>query len=122
MRGLFLPLICFVALAIPRRGAAEQGEELTIKVITFQPGDLVFEKFGHDAIWVHDEYAPPGYRDIVYHWGIFDFDQQQFFIKYARGEMDYSMGAFPLDEQIEYYKSLNRTIWAQELNFTPRSA
>ncbi|MEA2710559.1 MAG: hypothetical protein QOF78_3160 [Phycisphaerales bacterium] len=117
---LFLLLSVLAVLAPASRArAAEPGEELTIHVLTIQPGDLVFEKFGHNAIWVHDEYAPAAYRDVVYHWGIFEFEQERFFIKYARGEMDYSMGAFPLASQRDYYQSLNRTIWAQELNLTP---
>jgi len=119
-----LPLICFIAaLAMPLQArAAEPGEELTIKVITFQPGDLVFEKFGHDAIWVHDAYAPDGYKDVLYHWGIFEFQQKRFFIKYALGEMDYRMGGFPGEEfvgQVNFYADQNRSIWSQELNLTP---
>ena len=112
---MFLAAIACPALA----RAAEPGEELTIYVLTMQPGDLVFEKFGHNAIWVRDEYAPLPYKDVIYHWGIFEFDQERFFVKYALGQMDYSMGGFPKDREIDYYKSLNRSIWTQELNLTP---
>ena len=44
------------AAAAPRR-AAEPGDELTIYILTMQPGEAVFEKFGHNAIWVHDDFA-----------------------------------------------------------------
>jgi hypothetical protein len=118
---LFMFLTVTLAFAAPAR-AAEPGEELTIKLITFQPGDLVFEKFGHNAIWVHDEYAPAGDRDVLYHWGLFEFEQKRFFIKYALGEMDYRMGGFPgveFEGQVNFYADQNRSIWAQELNLTP---
>ena len=114
-----------MTLAAPARAqtttaAPEPGSELTIYVLTMSPGDEVFEKFGHNAIWVKDEYAPPGYRDILYHWGIFDFDQERFFIKYALGQLDYSMGSFSLEREIRWYGDhQNRTVWAQELNLTP---
>src|SRR5688500_12151082 len=58
-------LMFLVASACPSRArAAEPGEELTIYVLTMQPGELVFEKFGHNAVWVHDEYAPLAYQDV----------------------------------------------------------
>jgi hypothetical protein len=116
-------MISLVALAMPLRAdAAEPGEELTVKILTFQPGDEVFEKFGHNAIWIHDNNAPPGDRDTIYHWGIFEFQQQRFFLKYALGQMDYSMAGFPGEEaqaQLDFYAGLNRSICAQELNLTP---
>ena len=121
MRRL-LSLIFLAALAAPvapAACAAEPGEELTVYMLTMEPGDQVFEKFGHNAIWIHDAYAPPPYDNIVYHWGIFEFDQERFFIKYALGQMDYSMGGFPLGSQIEYYQGDNRKTLAQELNLTP---
>ena len=119
---LLIPLIAFASPARAQATAAapEAGSELTIYVLTMSPGDQVFEKFGHNAIWVKDAYAPPGYRDILYHWGIFDFDQERFFVKYALGQLDYSMGSFPLEREIRWYGDhQNRTIWAQELNLTP---
>ena len=114
-------LLLLAALAEPAQlaRAAEPGEELTLSVLTIDPGELVFEKFGHNAILVEDAYAPPGYQKILYHWGIFDFDQERFFVKYALGQMDYSMGGFPLDEQIAYYRGDDRRIIRQELNLTP---
>ena len=116
-------LISFAALLAPSRArAAEPGEELKIYVVTIQPGDAVFEKFGHNAIWVQDAYAPPAYADTLYHWGIFEFNGMRFFVKYARGEMDYMMAGFPgveMADQLRYYQGQNRSIWTQELNLTP---
>lgn len=108
-------ILIFLAMPLSAR-AAEPGEELTISVMTFERGDLVFEKFGHNTLWVHD--AVDG-TDVVYNWGLFDFNQKRFFINFARGHLDYSMAGFPLDETVEWYKGQNRTIWVQELNLTP---
>jgi hypothetical protein len=78
-------------------------------------GDEVWELFGHDAIWVHDPDDP---RDMVYNWGVFDFRTPGFVPRFLRGDMRYTMGADPYDATIAFYRSINRQVWAQELNLT----
>jgi hypothetical protein len=80
------------------------------------PGDQVWEKFGHDAIWIHD--AENG-TDIAYHWGLFDFADKDFVPRFIQGRMRYSMGAFDFNQTLYSYRMANRTVWAQQLNFTP---
>ncbi len=89
---------------------------LTVYLLTMGPGDQVWEKFGHNAIWIHD--AATG-RDIVYHWGLFDFADKDFVPRFIQGRMRYSMGAFDMEQTIEAYRQTNRTVWAQELNLDP---
>jgi hypothetical protein len=92
------------------------GEQLTVYLVTIGPGDQVWEKFGHNAVWIHDE---PNHTDIAYHWGVFDFADKDFIPRFVQGRMRYSMGAFDMNETIEQYRLSNRTVWAQELNLTP---
>ena len=80
------------------------------------PGDQVWEKFGHNAIWIHDELNG---SDIAYHWGLFDFADKDFIPRFVQGRMRYSMGAFDMRETVAMYRQTNRTVWAQELNLTP---
>lgn len=80
------------------------------------PGDQVWEKFGHNAIWIHDAAAG---TDIAYHWGLFDFADKDFVPRFIQGRMRYSMGAFDMEQTIDAYRQANRTVWAQELNLTP---
>ena len=80
------------------------------------PGDQVWEKFGHNAIWIHDAAAG---TDIAYHWGLFDFADKDFVPRFIQGRMRYSMGAFDMEQTIEAYRQANRTVWAQRLNLTP---
>ena len=60
------------------------GSELTIYLMTMGPGDEAWEKFGHNAIWIHD--AQNG-TDIAYHWGVFDFRDKDFYPNFALGKM-----------------------------------
>lgn len=96
--------------------AAEPGAELTVYLLTMGPGDQVWEKFGHNAIWIHDA---ANSTDIAYHWGVFAFGDKDFYPNFIRGRMRYLMGAFDFNETIDAYRQSNRTVWAQELNLTP---
>jgi len=97
-------------------GSPVPGSELTIYLMTMGPGDEVWEKFGHNAIWIHDSLRQ---TDIAYNWGLFDFNAADFFPRFLKGDMLYSMGGFDLGATIEVYREANRPVWAQELNLTP---
>jgi hypothetical protein len=98
--------------------AVEQsaGEQLRIYLVTMGPGDEVWEKFGHNAIWVHD---PVEGTDQAYNYGMFDFRQAHFYTNFARGRMMYWMQGFDALRTLEFYASQNRTVWVQELNLRP---
>ena len=95
--------------------AAITSDSLRIYLVTMGQGDEVYEVFGHDAIWVHD---PSKAIDTVYNWGVFSFDQPNFVLRFLHGDMRYMMLGEPLDATIGFYKSLNRDMWAQQLNLT----
>lgn len=92
------------------------GSELTVYLMTMGPGDEVWEKFGHNAIWIHDSVRN---TDIAYNWGLFDFDAADFFPRFLRGDMRYWMGGFDKEGTLDFYRRANRSVWAQELNLTP---
>ena len=84
--------------------------------MTFGPGRQVWERFGHNAIWVHD---PVHGTDEAYNYGLFDFHQQNFLLRFARGQMWYWMAGFPAEQYIRQYERDNRSVWIQELNLSP---
>lgn len=92
------------------------GDNFTVYLLTMGPGDQVWEKFGHNAIWIHDSNSG---SDVVYHWGLFDFADKEFFPRFIQGRMRYSMGAFDMEQTVDQYRQANRTVWAQELNLAP---
>jgi hypothetical protein len=93
------------------------GEELSVYLMTMGPGDAVFEKFGHTAIWIHNSASN---TDVAYNWGLFDFNDKDFIARLARGKMRYSMAGFEMRSMLQSYIAQNRTVWAQELNLTPQ--
>ncbi len=109
LRRLALCLLC-AAGGIPataacqaKPGPAEPGAELTVSVMTMGPGAMIWERFGHNAIWIHD---PVQGTDLTYNYGLFDFRQQNFILRFVRGQMWYWMAGFPAEQYLEEWLQL----------------
>src|SRR5687768_15698213 len=98
MRRPLLALFLLASLAAVAN-AQEPGEQLTVSVITIEAGDAVFEKFAHNALWIHDDSDG---SDVVYNWGLFDFDQKDFFLNYMLGRLDYWMATEEFEPMVEW--------------------
>jgi hypothetical protein len=94
----------------------QSGKNVTITLLTMGTGQQVWELFGHDAIWIHDNVTG---RDTVFNWGVFDFHQPRFIQRFLKGTMLYAMGGDPLSYQLMVYRYLNRSVVGQELDLTP---
>jgi hypothetical protein len=102
-----------------RRAVAEPGSEVAVTLITFGVGDEVWERFGHNAIWIHDERAG---TDVAYNWGLFDFEQPDFMKRFLTGDTKYWMGSEDALTMVSNYHNIGRTVTLQRLNLTPRQA
>ena len=121
-RGGWL-LLCWVALAWSQTGFAaeisgiskvpDNGTEAWL--ITFGPGEIYWERFGHNAIWLRE---PAAGLDHTFNFGYFDFGQEDFFLRFIRGRMLYFSIAQPAIMEFEFYRQGNRSIRAQKLNLT----
>lgn len=94
----------------------EPGGNLTVYLLTFGWGNEVWERFGHNAIWIKDRTRG---TDTTYNWGMFSFDEPHFLRRFLTGDTRYWMEAFDLDTMLAEYKKRNRSVLAQELNLTP---
>ena len=92
-------------------------DPLRAYLITMGPGEELFERFGHNAIWIHEPQATPEYRDLAFHYGLFDFGGD-FYSRFARGEMRYSMGVDDALATLDIYRKNDRTVWVQELSLS----
>ena len=93
--------------------------ELKVALVTFGPGPLYWERFGHNAIIIDD---PATGTRTAYNYGVFDFQEQRFLVNFALGRMHYSLGADPLDEDLATYVTEGRSVTVQMLNLTPAQA
>lgn len=105
------------ASAAPDAAAGVPGAELTVYLMTIGQGDAVWERFGHNAIWIHDA---RGGTDVAYNWGMFDFNQPNFIARFLTGDTRYWMEGFDARLLAEHYAvNENRSVYAQELALTP---
>jgi len=98
-------------LKIP--AAPKQGGEAWL--VTFGPGQIYWERFGHNAIWLRE---PALDLDHTFNFGFFDFEQEDFFLRFMRGRMLYFSVAQPADREFEFYRQQNRSIRVQKLNLS----
>ena len=85
-------------------------------LVTFGPGEIYWERFGHNAIWLRE---PAAGLDHTFNFGYFDFEQEDFFLRFMRGRMLYFSIAQPASREFEFYRGDNRSIRAQKLNLQP---
>jgi hypothetical protein len=86
-----------------------------ISLLTAEPGDELYAVFGHSGLRVKDTMNK---LDIVFNYGTFDFNTPNFYLKFARGKLNYMLAMETFKEFLPLYVWENRTIYEQELNLT----
>ena len=94
----------------------QAGQYVTISLLTMGNGEQVWELFGHNALWIHDNVTN---RDTVFNWGVFSFHQERFIPHFLQGRMLYSMGGDSMEDVLAAYRYWNRSVVSQELDLTP---
>jgi hypothetical protein len=112
LAGLLSLLLIPAAFAEPP--ARDDGTDVFL--VTYGPGEIYWQRFGHNAIWVRDRGLG---LDHTFNFGFFDFEQEDFFLRFLRGRMLYFAAARPAREEFAEYIDENRTIRAQKLDLGP---
>ncbi len=105
--GRFLALLCLLLLSTSVSAATRIG------VLTMLPGEVFFERFGHNALVVD---PGDGSEPISYNFGYFDPEEPDFVARFVRGEMRYRLVALPLSLDLEGYRQSGRGVSVQWLN------
>jgi len=95
-----------------------QGDNLTIKVAVMGPGDQMYFWWGHIALMIEDSSNNTGY---FFDYGIFSFDNENFFYNFAFGRLLYSCGASNAERSLNVYKRTNRDITIYTLDLPPET-
>lgn len=110
---------CERVLAQSNADPATSGPSLEVSLLTIGPGDIYWQRFGHNAIVIHD---PASGESVSYNYGMFDFDEANFFVNFLRGHMTYQITAEDPAEEIAWYSSEGRSITRQDLRLSPTQA
>jgi len=87
--------------------------ESKISILTIGPGTSLNDAFGHSAIRIKD----PVYKfDIVFDYGRYDFETENFYLKFAQGKLDYEINQSDFEVFMRYYQYNNRSVKEQLLN------
>ncbi len=92
--------------------AYSQYNSTEVYLLTCDPGPETYTLYGHSALRLHD--ASSG-TDVVYNWGVFDFDTPNFNYKFAKGRLNYRLAAYPYRSFLNEYRSTNRTVYSQRV-------
>lgn len=114
MRKLIFLAVILVFI-LPEITRAQPADSADVYVITCAPGNASYSIYGHTALRI----AIRGTSfDMVYNWGIFDFSTPNFVYRFAKGKLDYMLGAYSYERFLEEYISEGRSVWSQKLNLS----
>jgi hypothetical protein len=87
-----------------------------ISIITAGPGSELYEAFGHSAIRVKD---PMLQLDLIYNYGMFDFNAPNFYSNFTKGKLIYKLGRYKFEYFLRSYHQDKRWVKEQTLRLTP---
>ena len=104
--------ILFLLLAVMSSALRAEGK---FSLLTCAPGEKIYELFGHTAI----RYVEGDSIDLVFNYGMFNFNSPNFIYRFVKGETDYELG-IDVYRSFEYsYRRRGSAVYEQKLNLTP---
>ena len=91
------------------------SEGAEVSLITYTPGEELYQSFGHSAIRVRDELLG---LDRLYNFGVFDFETPNFYVRFAHGDMLYQLAVSQAEEEIQAVGAYGQGVSELPLNLT----
>lgn len=100
--------------------SADGTPRLRVSLLTCGPGSEIYEYYGHSAIRVMR--TDSAEFDLVFNYGVFDFDSDNFALRFALGETDYLCQCQPTNHFLASYERSGRFVDEQVLNLSQEEA
>ncbi|WP_034261602.1 lipoprotein N-acyltransferase Lnb domain-containing protein [Altibacter lentus] len=113
MKKLYLLALCLCLKSAVFAQSFTLSEAAEVSILTIGPGKQLYDKFGHSAFRIND---PANGLDIVYNYGVYDFDTPNFYTKFARGKLLYKLGVSYYEPFLNMYIAQNRWVKEQTLD------
>jgi Domain of unknown function (DUF4105) len=126
--GLCVAVLLFLILLLPvlAQETDAQPNELTgplprldnsaqISLITYTPGEELYQAFGHSSIRVRDNVLG---IDRLYNFGVFDFETPYFYLKFVHGDLLYQLAVSPSEEEIRIVGAYGQGVTELLLNLS----
>jgi hypothetical protein len=91
------------------------SDSTVVSLLTCSPGPAVYAKFGHTGLRFYD---PLTKNDVVFNYGLFNFDDDNFILKFIKGNTYYNLGAENTVSFLYQYEARNSSVTEQILNLT----
>ena len=123
--SLFLKLLLVLLLSIgkPAQLFCQKGvplylsEHTKVSLLTSSPGEDLYAQFGHSAIRITDTLSG---QDLVFNYGLFDFNTPGFYLKFIRGKLPYQLGIQRFEPFLNAYIDENRQCRELEINLSEK--
>lgn len=103
----------FSCLGIYAQGIPRLTDRSMVSVLTCGAGEELYSTFGHSAFRVQD---PVLGIDVVYNYGTFNFNTPNFYLKFARGKLLYSLSRERFENFLYSYEMEERWVKEQVLD------
>ena len=110
-----LIIILALLLSFGMQPLNAQQDSVKVSLLTCAPGTEIYALFGHTALRYED---PAHGQDIVFNYGIFDFNTPNFIFRFVKGETDYKLGVAPYESFEWQYAMRGSSVYQQTLNLT----
>ena len=125
-RRFFLLILGFMAITNVmaeenQKNYLEQFDSIEVSLLTCSPHEEIYSLYGHSALRWHDmrQNGLNAGNDIVFNWGIFNFNKPYFVLRFVFGLTDYELGPIPYQPFCNYYQEWGSSVTEQVLNLTP---
>jgi hypothetical protein len=95
----------------------ENGDDLIIKIAVMGPGDELYFWWGHIGLVIENTRIG---QSRFYDYGLFSFENENFFVNFAFGRLWYSSGVSSAANNIAVYLSTNRDVVLYTLDLPPQ--
>ncbi|MGJ8745030.1 DUF4105 domain-containing protein [Polaribacter sp.] len=109
----YLLLLFTISFLNNSNAQAQLSVYAEVSVVTAGPGTVLYEAFGHSAIRIKD---PVLNIDLAYNYGMFDFNEPNFYSNFAKGNLIYSLARYDFKYFLASYKRDKRWLKQQVLN------
>lgn len=115
---MFVLILLFVGMqarAVCSNTNVGQNDSIVVSLLTCSPGEDLYSMFGHSGIRVHN--LSTG-EDVVFNYGMFNYDADNFIYRFVKGETDYELGAEYANGFFYRYNVKGHGVVEQVLNLT----
>ncbi len=99
MKKAFLLITVLMSIGV-HNTCSQAGNDTLVYLLTCGAGTETYSIYGHSALRI---VFPEKKQDLVYNWGVFDFETPNFAWKFAKGRLDYMLAVEPMQSFLQTY-------------------